>query len=202
MRAAGNLSLDGGTYVSWAITNTGPNTINYLFYVDLYLDGVMVERWSSRGMSVNYFSSIVDWDGFGERVGLQPGTHTLKLVVDSTDLVPETDESDNEFERELTWAPASPGAAASTPVPIRLPDLVPYAPEGWGSPLVGSSYSGDTVDGPLSIDVRSYIRFGVRNEGLTSTREVVWIYLYLDGVLARIHRRTPMDGVRTAEGGG
>ena len=172
-----------GRSFSWAITNTGPHTLNYPFYVDLYFDGVLADRWQFEFMSVNFFGFVESWDRLPGLVRLRPGTHTLKMVVDSTDLIPETDESDNEFEAEFTWSPSAQDFPTPTPIPNRLPDLVPFAPEGWGAPLIATSYAGDTVDGPLSTDVPSYVRAAIRNQGLSSTPEDVWIYLYLDGLL-------------------
>ena len=174
------LSVDDETYISWAITNTGPFALNHPFYVDLYFDGVVVERWhETRGMSINNFAVVMDWESLQERVRLQPGTHTLKLVVDSTNLIPETDESDNTFEREFTWA----GDSATLPTPARLPDLAPSTREGWEAPIVATSYAGDTADGPLSVAVPSYIGYSGENRGLSSTPRDVWLYLYLDDIL-------------------
>ena len=165
------------------MTNTGPYTINDLFYVDLRFDGVVAERWTSKGMSVRFFSAIADWDRLARRVKLSPGMHTLTLVVDATGLIPETDETDNEFEAEFTWAPPSAGSPPPTPAPRKLPDLAPFAPEGWQDTLIATSYPGDTADGPLSVDVTANVRFGLRNRGLASTPADVWAYLYLDDLL-------------------
>ena len=177
-----DLTESGEVFIRWAIANNSPNAIDYPFYVDLRFDGVTVVRWPSSGILANQVLMIADWDGLGARVGPQSGTHKLTLVVDSTGLIPETDESDNEFEMEVTWS-SDEATAAERPVLKRLPDLVPRAAEGWGSPIVATSYSGDTVDGPLSVDLPSYVRFGVRNDGLTSITEDVWVHLYLDNLL-------------------
>jgi len=193
IRANTGLSVGEEAYVSWGITNTGPNTINDRFYVDLYYDDIVVERWSSRGMSVDYYSYIEDWVGLETRVRVQPGVHTLRLVVDATGLIQETDESDNVYEKEFTWQPPISGPSTPTPVPDRLPDLVPYAIKEWGAPLIATSYSGDTVDGPLSVDVTTYVRTGVRNQGLSSIIEDVVVHLYVDDVL-ETRLKTPLSG--------
>ena len=110
------------------------------------------------------------------------------MVVDSTNLIAETDETDNEFQTRLTWLPSS----AATPVPLtaRLPDLVPYRPPGWGAPIIATSYPGETTDGPLSADVQTFVMAAARNEGLSSTPEDIWVYVYIDDVLIDM-RRTP-----------
>ena len=144
----------------------------------------MLERWtSSLGLRVNFFASVTNWEHLKSLVRLQSGIHTLKLVVDSTNLIPESNETDNSFEWEFRWEPSSLASPAPTPLPNRLPDLAPFTPEGWGGPLIATSYSGDTVDGPLSVNVPSYIRYSMRNQGLSSTPETIWVHLYLDDVL-------------------
>ena len=180
---ATELYVDGETYVSWAAINDSPYTIDYTFYVDVYLDDVFAERWQGDGIGANQYISIIDWDGLSTKMRLQPGTHMLKLVVDSTNLVPETDESDNVYELEFTWAPATLESPALVPAPTKLPDLVPSTPKGWTDSLIATSYAGDNVDGPLSVDVPTYIRYGFRNQGLASIPGKVWAYLYLDDIL-------------------
>ncbi len=175
--------MDAETYVSWAIASDGPEAVGGLFFVDLYFDGVVVARWETAGMARSQMSFVADWDKLGSLVRLDPGTHTLSLVVDSTGLISETDESDNVFQSEFAWEPSSGAPATATPVPERLPDLVPFTPDGWSGPIVATSYLGDTVDGPLSVDVTGYVRSAIRNQGLSSTPRDVWVYLYLDDVL-------------------
>lgn len=184
-RRSTELAVDRETYVSWAIGNKGPFTLNRPFFVDLYFDYIPVGRWPSEGMSVNYFSYLPDWDELNDRVRLTPGKHTLRLVVDSTNLINETDESDNVYQREFTW---SPGGPTPTPLPSKLPDLVPFTPEGWSGPLVATSYAGDVTDGPLSVTTPTYIRYSVRNQGLATTPEDVWVHLYLDDMLVDLRQ--------------
>ena len=176
------LSVDDVTLISWAIGNDGPYTVNDSFYVDLYFDGVVVERWTSAGMATNLFASITGWTGLADLVRLTPGIHKLKLVVDSTGLIAETDETDNTFEGEFTWGGDPPALPAVT----RLPDLAPFAPEDWSGPIVATSYASDTVDGPLSVAVPAYIGYSAENRGLSSTAQEVWVHLYLDDVLVDI----------------
>lgn len=170
------------TYVSWAVANKGDVAVNELFFIDLLFDGVAVARWSGIRLDTISLSVITDWDSLEDVVRLTPGDHTLKLVVDPTNLIHETDETDNEIELVRTWLPAT-DAATPTPVPDRLPDLAPQTPVGWDASLVASSFEGGTTDGPLSVDMPTYVAAVVWNQGLVSTSEDVWIYLYIDDVL-------------------
>ena len=198
-RSDAPLSVDGDTYLSWAVINASPNSIDYPFFIDVYLDDVLVERWTTSNLEANLFISLTDWDELPRRLSLRPGTHTLKLVVDSTNLVPETDESDNVYELEYTWLPSDIPSPEPTALPGKLPDLAPSVPLGWGDSLIATSYVGDAADGPLSVDVPTYIRYGFRNTGLASIREHVTVYLYFDDVLISVQEG---DGLLAEESTG
>jgi len=177
------LSVDGTTYISWAVINDSSNSIDYTFFVDVYLNDVLVERWQSTGIGANQLISVTDWEALSTRVRLQPGTHTLKLVVDPTDLVPETNEFDNIYELEFTWEPSTNVPLMPTPAPTKLPDLIPSVPNGWSDSLIATSYSGDKMDGPLSVNAPTYISYGFQNQGLASFEGEIWAYLYMDDIL-------------------
>lgn len=176
------MSVDTQTYLSWSITNTGSDSVDSIFFTDLYFDGMLLERWTHGRLHAGYFSFITDWTDLQTFVRLTPGRHTLRLEVDPTDLVRETDETDNVFEWSYVWDPPEQPAATEL-AGDRLPDIVPFTPEGWDAPLIATSYSGDTASGPLSVSVPTQIRFSVRNQGLSSTPADVWVHLFLDDVV-------------------
>ena len=173
--------MGGDTYVSWAITNRGRAPVLNVFFVDILFDGVVVERWRSQGLSLNIVQFVEDWDRLSRRVRLQPGSHTLTLVVDSTHLISESDESDNVFEWVARWEP--PDVEVLQAVGARLPEVAPFTPAGWDGPLIATSYTGDDTSGPLSVDVPTYIRYGITNQGLASVPDNVRVHVYLDDIL-------------------
>lgn len=177
------MSVDGDIYISWALGNDGPHTINWSFFADLYFDDVVIGRWLvDGGMSTNYTHNLNGWSGLKNRVNPEPGVHTLRLVVDPTDLVPETDESDNVYEQEFTWA----SSESLSPEPTHpMTDVAPYTPSGWAWPIVATSYSGETRKSPLSVSVPTYIRYAILNRGQVDVPDEVriYVYLYLDDVL-------------------
>jgi len=177
------LSVGGATYISWAVINNSRSSIEHSFFVDVYLDDVFVERWQSPGLEANQLMSVTGWEKLPARVRLQSGTHRLKLVVDPTDLIPETDESDNVFVSEFTWEPLIDGTPVVAPDRIKLPDMVPSVPNGWSDSLIATSYSGDKADGPLSVNVPTYISYGFQNRGLASFEGEIRAHLYLDDIL-------------------
>ena len=170
------------TYVSWAVANKGEASVDRLFFIDLHFDGVEVARWRSNHLDNLSLSVITNWDGLQDVVRLTPGDHTLKLVVDPTNLIPETDETDNEIEIVRTWLPDT-NEVVSTPVPDRLPDLAPHTPDDWDAALIASPYENEVADGPLSVDMPTYVAAVFWNQGLVSISDDVWVYLYVDEVL-------------------
>ena len=175
------ISIDGTTYVTWATNNALDTDVPRPFFVDLLFDNVVVFRWTIADLKRSFYQQVRDWDTLREIVRREPGPHTLKLVVDSTNLIQETDETDNVIERTFTWSPFT--TALPVEARTRLPDLVPDGWKGWSGPIVATSYVDDETDGPLSVDVPTYIRYAFRNAGLTSTPSEIWVYLYLDDVL-------------------
>lgn len=183
-RRTTSLTQGEGSYLSWAIDNPTQIDVDELFYVDVLLDGIVLDRWISNGLMSDRSGAFTDWERLESLANVEPGEHTLTLVVDSTNLVSETDESDNTFQTKMVIL-AAPEAAIvdQTSSSTRLPDLAPFAPPGWPAPIIASAYSGAELQGPLSVNVLSYIRYALVNQGLASTPENVHTQLYFDGVL-------------------
>lgn len=174
-------SLPNPVYVSWAITNDGPQSFNESYSIDLYVDGIMAERWRGSGFEPSSYRFIDDWAGLTDQIKLTPGNHTFTLVVDPLNQVPETNEADNIYTVEVVIG----GDNTSQVVATRLPDLAVLTPEGWDAPLVLTSYSDGTVNGPLSVDVQTFVQYAFKNQGASSVLRSVPVHLYVDGVLVR-----------------
>ena len=90
-------------FVDFAVTNAGSASVTETFRVEFFVDERLAltfesERSSSSPLMSNYFISLSDiWIG-----RLIPGTHTLKIVVDTEDSVAESNERDNETSRTIT----------------------------------------------------------------------------------------------------
>ena len=91
-------------YVSWLI-DCGNVNAEGAFYTCLYVDDVLQTYWHTDGLSRDYYVNVI-----GYSLGtLSVGTHKVRIVTDATDVVAESDESNNSFETTITvvrdWFP-------------------------------------------------------------------------------------------------
>ena len=97
---ASGIMLSGRkTFIDWSVANVGTADAVGRFYSCLYLDNREIARWYTDGLGVNRYAWVADWS----YVVIQPGVHKLKIVVDCTSTILETNESDNTYERSFTW---------------------------------------------------------------------------------------------------
>ena len=177
-RSGGPVDLGGPIYINWAYGNDGTEQVVGPYFVDIYLDGVLVKRWNGAQIRPGFFIDVTDWADLLDRVSLSPGTHELRFVLDPLDQVSETDETDNTYSIDLLVT------GASAPLPTgRLPDLRPLTPEGWSAPLVATSYPTAVTHGPLSIEVTTYLLYALENAGPVSALGDVRVQVSLDGVV-------------------
>ncbi len=175
------ISLPNPVYISWAITNDGPQSSSESYSVDLYVDGVMAERWQGSQFEPQSYRFIGDWNDLTNQLKLTSGIHTFTLVVDSLNRVPETNEADNTFTVDVNVGGDNPAQSTVT----RLPDLALFTPEGWEAPLVLTFYGDRTMNGPLSVDVATHVQYAFKNQGLSSVLRSIPLHIYVDGVLVR-----------------
>jgi hypothetical protein len=85
-------------YVNFAVTNNSNVAINTKYWVSLYVDGVFRRSWNWDSLNAHTYDYVSDYS-----IGsLSSGSHTIKIVADSTGAVAETDESDNEYIKYIT----------------------------------------------------------------------------------------------------
>jgi hypothetical protein len=173
----GTLDVNLVTYIDWSIRNTGKDQAPGNFGVDLYLDDVFVHRWQGTSIQPGGTAGIRDWDQLASFVRVTAGAHTLRLIVDPTNVVAESDESDNTSERKFTWVGESPARSPKA----WMPDLE-FAPvEGASDPLVVSNHPAALTTGGLSAAFVTYLSWAIENDGLASTPDRVLIHLFFDG---------------------
>jgi M6 family metalloprotease-like protein len=156
-------------YVDWAVINNGNAATAATFYTELYIDGVLQKSWNTPApLNANASISVSDYS-----VGsLSAGTHTLKIKTDSTGVIAESSETDNEYTKTITVT-----------VP-NLPNLTPYQPSGWSDKIVVSRATGTNTDSTgLTTADTLYVDAAVVNNGTAPTTVPFITELYVDGVL-------------------
>ncbi|HXX82216.1 MAG TPA: CARDB domain-containing protein [Thermodesulfovibrionales bacterium] len=85
-------------YVDWAVLNNGTGPTNKPFYTTLYVDGVQKYSWYyGSPLPPNYYIYSI-----GYSIGqLTAGTHTIKIVTDATNVIVESNESDNAYTKTI-----------------------------------------------------------------------------------------------------
>jgi hypothetical protein len=85
-------------YVDWAAVNNGTKAVEVLFYSVLYVDGAAVQSWYTPApLNFDYYVYVSDFP-----IGLlSVGAHTINLVTDSTGVVGELNETDNEYTKTI-----------------------------------------------------------------------------------------------------
>lgn len=93
----------GNTYWNFSGKNNGESAIPETMYTDLYLDGVYAGQRSIGGGS--------PWMEFGFKnvgpVQVPGGLHTIGAVMDGTEVVPETNEDNNDLAYQYIWSPTA-----------------------------------------------------------------------------------------------
>jgi CARDB len=85
-------------YVDWAVVNFGSSPSGN-FTVALYVDGGFKKQWSLGSLNgFTYTTPVTDY----QLGGLPNGVHTLQIVMDSGNIVAESDESDNTYTKTIT----------------------------------------------------------------------------------------------------
>jgi hypothetical protein len=81
-------------FVDWAVLNAGNAPAPSTTFFSLFVDGAFMQSWSTAAdLPAGYYTWADDYF-IG---GLPAGTHTLKIVADSNNVVTESNESNNEY---------------------------------------------------------------------------------------------------------
>ena len=166
---SGPLSTADTLYVNFAVLNNSTVDINSQFYAALYVDGGLRTSWYWNSLAANHYGYVTDYP-----IGtLSAGTHTIKVVADSTGSINESYESDNEYTKTIMVQ------AQST----QKPNLVPYQPSGWSDKIVVSNVTGTTTDkSSFKTTDTLYVDWAVINDSFVNISNLFYISLYVDGV--------------------
>ncbi|MDQ7818073.1 MAG: CARDB domain-containing protein [Melioribacteraceae bacterium] len=85
-------------YIDWAVANYGPDNVSTSFLVSLYIDNTLQAQWTIDELSASYYIYLSDY----QIDPLSSGLHQIKIIVDPTNRILETDETDNEFIKTIS----------------------------------------------------------------------------------------------------
>ncbi|MBF0224138.1 MAG: hypothetical protein HQK76_01670 [Desulfobacterales bacterium] len=185
---ASSFSKDDNIYLNYFFYNKGTGTTSGTFYVDVYIDGVQNPTASGKRTTPlgPYPTYIALTDiSLGK---LSAGSHTIKIIIDPTGAIAETNESDNEYSKTITI-----GGGTSNTDTLNLKF---FTPQGWSDSIVVSNITGAKSDAALfSSNDDIYLNYSFYNEGPGSTSGTFYVYVYIDGVqnsAASGKRTTPL----------
>jgi len=121
-------------------------------------------RISHKGMEVRHYGYYLD----REHTFTEKGTYTLKLICDSDDIIAETDETDNTYERSLNVSSAD------------LPNLTPAKKDSWEDIIIVSNIKGTNSDGAVFENETSYIDVILTNNGKVDINTEIIINFYIN----------------------
>jgi hypothetical protein len=96
------LYADHPTYVDWGVSNSGNADAGADVYGELYLDGTRLARYNFGNVQAGWTWAFFDW-----QITVSSGWHTLRFVADPDNLVAESDEGNNTWERAFYWNPVT-----------------------------------------------------------------------------------------------
>ena len=157
-------------YLDWAAINDGTVNITQTFSSMLYIDDVLLYTYNTPGLNSNSYTTISD-----AVVGpLSAGTHSVKIVIDATGVVSESNESDNDYTRTYT-------VIVNTCTDV---NLTPFLPSGWDDKLVLSIVTGTHTSATTIYDNQTiYLDWAIFNYGACNISRIFYIRLYIDGAL-------------------
>jgi hypothetical protein len=156
-------------YVGFAVLNDSQMPIGSKYSVDLYVDGVLKNKdsreWDPLGGC--HYGYLKDFP-----IGsLSVGTHSIRVKVNSTGEIAESNGGDNEYEKTITVVSSDKANVVLSQEP------------GWSDRIkIVSKKSGKEVSYPLTIKDKLYVSWSVRNNGGAKTPGNVTVSLYVDGV--------------------
>ena len=103
-RSDGWVAAGDTAWVSFAFLNGGLKDAVASFYLDLAVDGTVVASWIlDGGLATGTYVPLEDYP-----LVLPAGPHTISLVLDPTNAVSESDETDNVISRTFDWVTGKP----------------------------------------------------------------------------------------------
>ena len=161
---SGTLHTGDTLYVDWAVKNVGSVSTNFNFRNALYVDGIYKDSITMLSLNNNQYGTFLDYP-----IGsLTAGQHQIEIVVNSGNVISESDYTDNTYTKMITVVPGS-----------SLPNLAIYKLE--SDYIVVSNTTGTQTDSsPLYMTDNLYVDFASKNIGEAPAIGTFYTTLYVD----------------------
>ncbi len=184
------LSITIPTHIFAGFTNIGKASIGDAIWSHIYIDDILVDIQMTPGLLTKDSIGRLKIIDLATKINITPGTHTLKLVIDPSNLIIESDETNNIFKKQFTWLEnaalreftKTPTSKVIYPKPLKLPNLTPAWQFGWDGPIIVSNKTGTFRDQQPVLGTTNYIDLVVRNRSIIPVTGPIQIDLYFDDI--------------------
>ncbi|MBE6368361.1 MAG: hypothetical protein E7052_10730 [Lentisphaerae bacterium] len=156
------ITNEDDVFISFGVTDDTAASAHPTFQSALYIDGVYVTAWNSES-STKHNRFVVDYN-YGK---LSVGTHTIKMVHDSTNLVSEINENNNVVTKTIV-------------VERAVHDIKPYAPDDWSNSIVINN-NGSYKDSSVNTKDNVYVNVAFEDDSNAAYIHEFYTAVYLDG---------------------
>ena len=178
--------------VDFFVTNAGSETVQGEYFIDIYIDDQIAQRWGGINIEPNRFIYVEGGSGLLDLFDLQPGEHNVKLVIDPTNAVPEISDGDNTYTQPFTWEVEPKPTPSPTDV---LPNLSLI---GDGSGIRIAPFLGAAESGGLSVKGPTTVEFAAYNDSPVTVSDDFSLNVWFDGVLVYFAHYSGIVGGRYA----
>jgi len=162
--------------VDFFVTNAGKAPIRDEYMIDLYIDDKLAQRWFGIWIDPGRYIYIEGATGLLDLIDLEPGEHTVTLVIDPTNLVAEISDKDNTYSQKFTWD----GPPLTPPTDEVLPNLSML---GNSTGILIAPYVGASESGGLSALGDTSIVFAALNDSRVSIDQDFSVMIMFDDVV-------------------
>jgi hypothetical protein len=174
--------------VDFYVTNAGSETVTGDYFIDLYIDGEIAQRWRGINIEPNRFIYAAGGSGLLDLFDLQPGEHEVTLVIDPTNQISEISDGDNTYSQTFTWEVA--------PKPTPSPgDVLPnLSLLGQSTGIRIAPYLGAAESGGLSTLGPSTVEFAALNDSPITITDDFSMNVWFDDMLVYFNHYTGAVG--------
>lgn len=178
--------------VDFYVTNTGSQTVTGDYFIDLYIDGEIAQRWRGINIEPNRFIYAAGGSGLLDLFDLQPGEHEVTLIIDPTNQIAEISDGDNTYSQPFTWN--------VTPNPTPSPtDVLPnLSLLGQSTGIRIAPYLGAAESGGLSTLGPTTVEFAALNDSPITISDDFSMNVWFDDMLVYFNHYTGAVGGRYA----